>query len=380
MERLTIALLAGIGSIHTTRWANALADRGHDVHLITLHRGGDIISEKVNVHRLPFLGNKGYFLNVPFLRKLLRKFKPDLLHAHYASGYGTLGRLSGFHPYMLSVWGSDVYDFPYQSPFKMRLLQKNLEAADLIASTSYVMAKQIHKICKGSRTHITPFGVDTELFKPSASPKNKVTVTIGTVKKLAFKYGIDTLIKGFAEARNFLAKNNKHTASKLRLLIVGGGEDRKPLERLVDSLNIVDVTEFTGAVPHALVPEYLNKLDIYIAASRSESFGVAILEASACALPVIVTDVGGLPEVVEAEVTGKIVERDDYIALVKAIEQLVIDKSLRKSMGQAGLQRVMTHYTWRESVSIMENVYRKVISKKAKNGQKNWQKTSQNKP
>jgi glycosyltransferase involved in cell wall biosynthesis len=380
MERLTIALLAGISSIHTTRWANALADRGHDVHLITLHRGGDIISEKVKVHRLPFLGNKGYFLNVPFLRKLLRKFKPDLLHAHYASGYGTLGRLSGFHPYTLSVWGSDVYDFPYQSPLKRRLLQKNLEAADLIASTSDVMAKQIHKICKGSRTHVTPFGVDTELFKPSASPKNKDTVTIGTVKKLAFKYGIDTLIKGFAEARNFLAKNGKHTASKLRLLIVGGGEDRKPLERLVDSLNIVDVTEFTGAVPHALVPEYLNKLDIYIAASRSESFGVAILEASACALPVIVTDVGGLPEVVEAEVTGKIVERDDYIALAKAIEQLVIDKSLRKSMGQAGLQRVMTHYTWRESVSIMENVYRKVISKKAKNGQKNWQKTSQNKP
>ena len=112
MKKLKIALLAGISSIHTTRWANALAERGYDIHLLTQHRGGDVVSANVKLHYLPFQGNKGYFLNVPFLRVLLRKLKPDLLHTHYASGYGTLGRLSGFHPYLLSVWGSEVCDFP----------------------------------------------------------------------------------------------------------------------------------------------------------------------------------------------------------------------------------------------------------------------------
>lgn len=363
MRLLKIALLASISSIHTTRWANALADCGHDVHLITQHRGGDVVSSKVIVHYLPFQGNKGYFLNVPFLRILLRKLKPDLLHTHYASGYGTLGRLCKFHPYVLSVWGSDVYDFPYELPLKMRLLQKNLRAADLIASTSHVMAKQTHSICEGlSKIHVTPFGIDTKSFNPSNLPKNNDTITVGTVKKLTHIYGIDILIQGFAEARTSLMRSDERTASKLRLLIVGGGEDRDSLELLVDSLNISDITEFAGAVPYALVPDYLNRLDIYVAASRLESFGVAILEASACALPVIVTDVGGLPEVVDARVTGKIIERDDHIGLAKAIEELIIDKDLRKRMGQAGLQRVLDYYTWEDSVSIMEEVYREVVS------------------
>lgn len=362
---LKIALLAGISTIHTTRWANVLAERGYDIHLITEHRDGDILSEKVKAHYLPFQGNKGYFLNVPLLRMLLRRLKPDLLHAHYASGYGTLGRLSSFHPYLLSVWGSDVYDFPYESTLKMKLLQKNLRAADLIASTSHVMARQTHKVCEGlSKIYVTPFGIDTKSFKPIKTPKKSDIITVGTVKKLAFKYGIDTLIKGFAEARTSLMESDERTASKLRLLIVGGGEDRDSLEQLVGSLSIADVTEFTGAVPYAAVPDYLNKLDIYVAASRfdSESFGVAILEASACALPVAVTNVGGLPEVVENGVTGKIVQRDDPHALAKAIEELIIDKGLRKKMGQAGLKRVIDYYTWEDSVSIMEEVYRGVVS------------------
>lgn len=213
--------------------------------------------------------------------------EPDLLHAHYASGYGTLGSLCGFHPYVLSVWGSDAYDFPYESFLKMRLIQKNLRAADFIALTSHVMAKQSHKICEGlSKIHVTPFGIDIHSFKPDKSRKHKEIITIGTFKTLAFKYGLDTLIKGFAETHHALIARDECMASRLRLLIVGGGEDRDSLKILDDSLGICDVTEFAGAVPYDSVPNYLNMFDSYVAASRreSESFGVAILEASACSL------------------------------------------------------------------------------------------------
>ena len=364
MKERIIAILANSNSIHTQRWVNELVKRQYKIHLISQSAGCNNLPSHIDLHYLPFHCNIGYFFNVPFLKMLLRKIKPDLLHVHYASGYGTLGRLCGFHPYMLSVWGSDVFDFPYQSSIKMSLIQKNLRAADLIASTSNAMAKQTHKICEGlSKIHITPFGIDIHSFKPQgdANQQKIKTITVGTVKTLDFIYGVDILLKGFAEARKAILSVDKKIASMLRLLIVGGGKEKDYLVNLANELGIMNVTEFAGAVPHSSVPDFLNNINVYVAASRYESFGVAVLEASACALPVIVTNVGGLPEVVEDGVTGLVIPKDDHIALAKAIETLIMDESLRRTMGHAGLKRVVDNYTWENSVSIMEEVYKKII-------------------
>jgi glycosyltransferase involved in cell wall biosynthesis len=112
---------------------------------------------------------------------------------------------------------------------------------------------------------------------------------------------------------------------------------------------------FAGPVPHAEVPHWLHQMDIYVAASRldSESFGVAVLEASACALPVVVSDVGGLPEVVAHGVTGLVVPRDDPAALSAAVERLVADADLRRAFGEAGRVRVQQQYEWTHSVDEM---------------------------
>ena len=366
MNPLKIVLLATINSIHTIRWANALAKRGHDIHLVTQHRKFAEISSLVTIHLLPFTGNVGYFLNLPFLKNILKKLKPDLLHAHYASGYGTLGRLSSFHPYILSVWGSDVYDFPYQSKVNMWLLKKNLEAADCIASTSNVMAYHTRKLSQKLRPIIvTPFGIDTKIFKPKFSPTKEDNITIGTVKTLSSKYGIDILLKGFAKVYKKF-KHNNMKIPELRLLIVGDGKDGNRLKKLSKALGIANVTNFVGAVPHSNVPQYLNKLDIYVATSRldSESFGVAILEASACGLPVIVSNAGGLPEVVENGVTGIVIPKENYHALANALEELIFNKELRDKMGKAGRKRVEQHYSWKESVVIMEQLYVNLLHKR----------------
>jgi len=143
---MRIALLAGLTSIHTIRWANGLAERGHEIDIITCHSGGDPLLEKATVHKLPYKPPQGYFLNKFSLRKILASIQPDVLNAHYASGYRTLARLSGFHPCVLLVWGSDVYDFPEKS-FLHRICieccSKNLLFADVVCSTSHVMTKFI---------------------------------------------------------------------------------------------------------------------------------------------------------------------------------------------------------------------------------------------
>jgi glycosyltransferase involved in cell wall biosynthesis len=363
---MTVALLAIRNSIHTVRWANSLAERGHDVTVISSQTGGDPLHEAVREHTLLIPAPLGYFLNVFELRSLLRRLQPDLLHAHFASGYGTLGRLSGDHPYLLSVWGRDVYEFHTRSSIHRRLLQSNLRAPDHVCSTSEVMVEQTRSVCEevGPIT-VTPFGVDTEAFAPESDGTNdQDVIRVGTVKTLADKYGIDVLVEAVATVRDALQDAGAPEAERLRFLIVGGGPQAGELKQQVRDRRLENITTFTGQVPHEEVPHYLNKLDVYVAASRedSESFGVAILEASACACPVVVSNVGGLPEVVEEGRTGLVVPREDPFATAEAILELIRDPQLRTSMGEAGRSWVQDRYSWESCVDRMEAVYKNVTT------------------
>lgn len=362
---MRIALLAASTSIHTIRWTNALAYRGHEVHLMTCHPGiPDNFSQGVAVHTLPFPAPAGYFLDAIALKTLLRKVRPDVLNAHFASGYGTMGRLSAFHPYVLSVWGSDVYDFPCKSSIHRSLLRKNLLAADAVCSTSNVMAKQVRKICPEiSDIDITPFGVDTDLFSPDPESRDPRYITIGTVKTLDSKYGIDTLLEAFANVKRYFNHRDEATSKRLRLMIVGSGPQEYELKRLAGILGIADQCHWTGKAAHRDVPKYLNQFDVFSALSRldSESFGVAVIEASACGLPVVVSDAGGLPEVVRGGRTGLVVPREDPEAACRALVELIRNESLRKKMGETGREHVRKEYEWGHCVDILEGVLKKTL-------------------
>jgi len=147
----------------------------------------------------------------------------------------------------------------------------------------------------------------------------------------------------------------------LKLLLVGGGPQEAALKHLVGDLGLHHDTKFTGRVEHGLIPDYQNMLSISVSVSNSESFGVAVLEASACEKPVVVSSVGGLPEVVEDGVTGIVVPPRDPVRTAAAIERLIVDQPLRLTMGKAGRERVKRLYEWEQCVDRMMNVYRSLI-------------------
>ncbi|MBK9175714.1 MAG: glycosyltransferase [Flavobacteriales bacterium] len=355
---MRILLVAAASSVHVMRWANAFAERGLHVHLASLHDPVPGFLEGVTLHRMPHLGGLGYLINRPFLRRLIRTLRPDVINAHYASGYGTLAVRQAGTPLVLNVWGSDVYEFPDAGPLHRWLLRRNLLRADTVVSTSEVMAARTKRICPELKeVVVVPFGVDTERFHPRTALHEDVV--IGTVKTLAPKYGIDTLLRAF----EILTRSSG--VERLRLRIVGGGPQRAELERIAVDLGIKELVEFTGPVPHDQVPDELRRLDVYAALSRadSESFGVAVIEASACGLPVVVTGVGGLPEVVEQDVTGSIVPPDDPRAAAAALEQLIASPALRERMGLAGRDRVMRRYAWSTCVDSQLAVFERVINR-----------------
>jgi glycosyltransferase involved in cell wall biosynthesis len=339
-----VALLGQASSVHLQRWARALHERGRRVTVLSQQVDDALLLPGgVAFQPLPYRGELGYLRNGGFLRRWLPAHRPDLLHAHYASGYGSTAMLAGWHPTLLSVWGSDVYEFPYQSRLKGWLLRRNLRFADALASTSQAMAQQVRRLCPDAGDiAITPFGVDLQSFVPA--PRAAGPFTIGTVKMLAPAYGIDVLLQAFARIAG---------ACNARLLIVGDGPQGAELRQLAQQLHIGERVQWAGAVPHADVPAWLQRLDVYVAASRHESFGVAVVEAMACGVPVVVSDAGGLPEVVVAGESGLVVPRDDPAALAAALQNLIDDAPLRQRLGQAGRARAKAEYAWPDCVSRM---------------------------
>lgn len=354
-----LALLGPANSIHLQRWAQALADRGHELLVLSQHScQRSLMPSTAEVHWLPHGGPAGYFLNAWWVRRWLNRWRPQLLNAHYASGYGTTMALSGFKPTLLSVWGSDVFDFPRESAIKRRLLVWNLGRATAVASTSRVMASQVLALTPERHgIAVTPFGVNLDRFAPAPGREAARPLTLGIVKTLAHKYGVDLLLQAFAALLN----DREVTACQpdLRLRIVGDGPQRADLQALAQQLQILPRVDFTGAVPHEEVPAALHSIDIYAAPSRmdSESFGVAVVEASACALPVVVSDVGGLPEVVLNGLTGLVVPREDVPALHQALRRLVLDAGLRQRLGWAGRAHVEREFEWGHCVDLMERAY-----------------------
>ncbi|WP_283163505.1 glycosyltransferase [Bordetella genomosp. 7] len=357
-----VALLGAANSIHTVRWANGLTQRGIAVHLLSLHRPAPELSDSVEFHPLPFGAPTGYFLAAPAVRRLLKKIGPELVNAHYATGYGLLARLADTRPLLLSAWGSDIYRFPCKSRLHRRILASNLNHATLIGSTSHAMAHRI-KAVGNFPVVVTPFGIDHLQFSPGERrrPSTAGPIVIGAIKGLEPQYGIDTLLQAFHIVVSQLERSHPDIARRLQLRIYGKGSQLSTLQQLAHELGVQDRVVFAGFIPHAEVPKALAELDVYVALSRQDSFGVAILEASSCGVPVVVSDADGPAEVVADDETGFIVPVENPGFAAARIVDLVLDPQQRARMGACGREHVLRHYTWEHSLDVMLEAYRKTL-------------------
>ena len=354
---MKILFLGAAISNHTIRWVNSLSNRGHDVLLVC--RGDQKakdenikISSNVRIHYLRFGAGVGYYLNAFELRNVYNKFKPDIVNAHYATGYGALARHAGVKPLVLSFWGSDIFEYPYLGRFNRKLLLKNIKYADAVASTSRAMAKKIKEVYPElqKKIYVTPFGIDTELFKPIEREPNKRPI-IGIVKYLKPIYDIPLLINAFSIVWHKIDP-------KPLLYIYGGGPLQSELEKLCFELGIREDVHFFGTIPNTKIAVAINEMDIFVNCSKAESFGVALLEAMACKVPVIATDTEGYIEIVINGENGIILKDREPNTMASEIIKLLQNEELRKRLGENGRNRVVDLYDWNKDVGIMESLYK----------------------
>jgi glycosyltransferase involved in cell wall biosynthesis len=344
-------MLADSRSVHIKRWARSLVERGVRLTLISL-AGHDI--ENVEVINLPVTGNRrlGYLRRAGAVRKLIDKIKPDLVHAHYASSFGYWGMRSGFHPFLLSVWGTDVVEFP-TNVFSRMYLERILNRADAIAATSEFLKTAARKFVKNDRRQISviPFGVD--LSTPVDKPDGPDGIRLIFTKVHHERYGPDVLLHAL--------KTVLEKVPGMTLTMAGVGPMTASLKSLAADLGIKDKVDFPGFVDYRKIPEVMARHDILVMPSLHEGFGVAALEAGAAGLPTIATEVGGIPEVVIDGQTGLLVPPNDISALAEAIIRLSEDAGLRREFGQNARIFVEKRYNWDDCVDQMIALYESLV-------------------
>lgn len=357
-----ILYFANCNNYHTHKWAAYFAGKGWDVHVASLEEPNENSVGKIDgvtVHWLSNGGNRlgsdlqklGYLSTFGEARRLIESLDPDIVHAHYASSYGTVCAAVCRRPFYLSVWGSDVYDFPRKGPLQRLLLKRSLSKASWVMSTSAAMAEETRKYTDKD-IYITPFGVDMALFNPSKRAPHD-GLLVGTVKALEEKYGISTLLEACALVRH------RRPDLGLRVRIAGIGTREAELKEKARRLGMDGYLEWLGFIPQEQAAQEWASFDIALvpSESESESFGVSAVEAQASGAPLIITDVPGLMEACDGGSTALVVPRGDARALATAIEQLADDSERRRLMAQRGREYVGSTYELGACFATVEKIY-----------------------
>lgn len=348
-------------SNHSKKWVNNLVARGHEVMLVYQHAQADTSVEfdsRVKTHMLKYGGYKSYFLNILEVRKIYKEFCPDVVNVHYMSGYGMMAELAGLKPLVLNCYGSDVFVAPQKSFVSRWLIKNILLKADAVAATSKAMATEAERLMgrASKKVTVTPFGVDINLFKKDEHRIVNDRPVIGIIKYLKPEYNIPLLIKAFAIAR-------EKALLKPLLHIYGSGPLKEEFVALCKELGIYDDVTFFETIPNQEVPKALNTMDIFVNSSNVESFGVNIVEAMACELPVVATPCPGPKEVIDNEVTGIVLNDWSHEELADELIKLVENPALREKYGKAGREKVLREYDWSKNVETLINIYHQVAKK-----------------
>jgi glycosyltransferase involved in cell wall biosynthesis len=329
--------------------------------VLTLYR---VRSRRIGVHEAGMFGAASYLLSaLPLVRRLLRTHQYDAVHIFFSLPTGALLPFLNLRgvPVVLSLRGSDV---PGYDPHNV-LLQRAHQILAPLTRWIWRRADRVVAVCESlgqltARTSpglaymVVPNGVDLALFRPSALPRREARpVRCLAVARLIERKGLGDLIRAFAVLER----------GRFELEIVGRGPDEELLRVLAQRLGIAHEVVFTGSLSRAAVAERYRQADLFTLPSTAEAFGNVFAEALAAGLPIVGSDVGGIPDLVEHGKNGLLVPPNDPAALARAIGYLAGDSELRQQMGRRNRLKAETTLEWSKVTQRYLSIYQGMNSR-----------------
>lgn len=346
--------------MHSYKWVKFFAERGHEVSWISLTENtqGEVPGVRFFHIKTPYP-----FSTIPLLG-ILRRIKPDILHAHYAGRNGTLAAFSGFHPFVLTAWGSDVL-FAGRSGIKGVLVRRALQKADLITCDAEHMKRAMAELgADPAKIRVVYFGINTSLFSPGPRD-SRIADRLGlesapviiSMRSLKPIYDIDTLIR----AVPLVAERYPDAV----FVVAGTGSEEERLKTLAGELGVSSSIRFAGWVPQEDMTGYLRTADVYVSTSLSDGgISSSTAEAMACGLPVVVTDTGENGLWVRDGQEGFLIPTRASDILADRILRLLRDEDVRKKMGEAGRSVIVERNDYGREMERMEAIYEEILAKK----------------
>lgn len=371
-----ILYLTQVGTLHDERFLIKLRDEGYPTLYVSLTGKNYVLpggNRNIEVEGLPihYLGSSGsqqshnwsthgeIVVAVWRLRRLIREFHPDILHAGFVTKAGLVAALSGFRPLLLMPWGSDILLYPGHSWLSNKLVRCVLKRADLITCDSAIVKNEILKLVHRTPDDIAviPWGIDLDRFQSSDHVRNVIRHSLGwadaeiliMTRNLAPIYGVEDFIDALPSVfeRQPLA----------RALIIGEGPSRADLESKVSELGIGDKLRFLGRVPNQELPRYLSAADIYVSSSHSDGASLSLLEALSIGLPVVVTDLPAITDWVKHGTNGRVAPRGRPDLISAAIVELLNDPDARMLASTENRQLAKDRANWDDNFKILEEMY-----------------------
>jgi len=326
--------------IHSKKWVRFFIEQGHDVHVLTPNPPPPVPIEGATLYSLKRqLGKKSlpklcnYLSLVKQSYTYIRSIKPDILNVLFLTDYGFWGALSGFHPFVITPWGSDVLRHPFQKRFWYYINFYALKKCDLIISNSKPMHAVLvnkMKVPEDKISDIILTGVDFGEFysEKHTGLKQKLgieeEIIIFSNRNLESIYNIDCIIHMFALFRK--------TKPNSQLIIAGDGSQRDVLKDLSNRLNLGSSIAFEGKISANAIRDYLNLSDLFVTVPQSDSCATSLMEAFACKSTLVASDIDGNKAWINNGVNGWLINPKDYKRFsqicLKALNEPIADENI----------------------------------------------------
>ena len=347
---------------HDHRFLSALAGTEHEVFYARLQRGPRQTEDRpvpAGIEQVRWAGGGKPFTwgDLPRLtlglRQVIRRVQPDLVHAGPIQTCGLLATLAGFRPRLVMSWGFDLMEDCERNAWWRNVTRFTLQRATFFTSDSQVTRERAVLFgMDPGRTVVFPWGVDLEHYAPSSVVRRSSSFTLFCNRSWEPRYGVDLLARAFVQVAR--QRDDVH------LLLLGDGSQAGAIRKILGGVS--ERVTFAGHIAQAHLPRFYHMADLYLSPAHIDGSSVSLLEAMACGLPCLVSDIPTNREWINAGENGWLFPDGDVEALTARIVQAVDQRKNLRRLGQAARRIAEARADWKKNFATLLETYERTVS------------------